>query len=269
MTINLKNSEWRQKIPTRQAPKHIPNNLATQYDGKLLVAITRNCDKTDRKNQLMITSSQIAHNRNSRSLVSSLKCKGPQCRSLELFKNLNSDFLSSSSAHTTDWFNENGYGKKTASRSVNCFDDCNILGFNCDRVCDTENYDTHIRNSKFGRTECPAGQFVNSIECFGTNCAFKRLHCKPVSSNVGIHSLSNKHIGDWVGTGSTTNANDCRDDYYLTGLDCDGDNCSKVRLICKKIQVRNKLCPCNMFDTTTPSPRFSIITHKTIMIIFN
>jgi len=189
------------------------------YDGKLLVAITKACSQEDR--DFKIESKQV-YLSTSTSFIHSLKCRNYQCGILETYTDLSEDFLSPESAYRTDWFNESG------------------TWFGWIYVYNDEN-----------EMRCPLGKFVNYIECYGIHCAFKRLHCKDVSDDIGIAVLSPSDVhysAEVTSTSATSNEARCLADHYLIGLKCAGSNCSRISLICRQIQVCIMLSLYNAFD---------------------
>ena len=192
------------------------------------MAITEACSQKDR--DYKIDRRIIYPNSLSTSFIHSLKCRNYQCGILETYKDLSEDFLSLEKTHITDKFNESG--------TYNCRLVWTWFGWM---------YECYEENEM----RCPLGKFVSYIECYEIHCAYKRLHCKYVSDDIGIAVLSPSDVhysAEVTSTSATSNEARCLADHYLIGLKCAGSNCSRISLICRQIQVCMMLSLYNAFD---------------------
>lgn len=241
----MKNASWIKQAPA-SVKKKVPNSLANvmSYDGKFHVAITEEC-VTQERTDIWTYITRIHPNHKSAYFIKGLKCENSRCGSIEYRATLHSPiFLTTDSAYITDWFNESGHGKVTREGKT-CKEECSWFWpvRSCETKCDRFSYETNEINT-LGVMYCKSGYFVTFMKCHGTDCAFKNLHCKKLSTNAGIAVTRESYWTKYIESSRTYSDSVvfCTTDYYLTGLQCQGENCRSIRLHCTQIEVCASFC---------------------------
>jgi hypothetical protein len=87
-----------------------------------------------------------------------------------------------------------------------------------------------------GPLACPSNMVVIGVECRGSFCDQVRLRCDTFPNTFSDASVWEspwiEHGGDIFGNGATKEVT-CPDNEWVTGMECMGDYCDNVKILCK------------------------------------
>jgi hypothetical protein len=92
-------------------------------------------------------------------------------------------------------------------------------------------------SEEFGQAKCASGTAAYQVHCNGSYCDQVRMNCKTMPGGLNADDWHEtdwvEHGGDIFGGGAIKETQ-CQDGYWATELQCMGDWCDNVRLICTK-----------------------------------
>lgn len=92
-------------------------------------------------------------------------------------------------------------------------------------------------SEEFGSAICKPTQAATQVECRGSYCDQIRLYCNTMPGGLMYDDQAEtawvEYGGNWLGEGNQKDAV-CLDGYWATGIECMGDFCDNVRLLCTR-----------------------------------